>query len=115
MEYIIQFSTEVTFPRNSALTYTYGPIQAFGTGPSTVSTGSPLPLYGSTSILPTAIRNAPTVYWRIGARNLQDTPGPLPDQYTHQRYIFSIASTFKPGGAVGPPAVKKKTSTTSHG
>ncbi|HEY3780412.1 MAG TPA: hypothetical protein VGL56_04960 [Fimbriimonadaceae bacterium] len=59
-----------------------------------------------------------TVWWRVGARNVEDFPGPLPDPFTGLRYIFSPASSF-----VIPTTTPKKkktksttttTTTTSH-
>lgn len=36
-----------------------------------------------------------TLYWRIGVRNVADNPGPVPDQLSGKRYIFSDARTIK--------------------
>jgi len=30
------------------------------------------------------------LYWRVGVKNIADKPGPKPDVYTKERYIFSI-------------------------
>ena len=45
------------------------------------------------------------VYWRVGARNVDDYPGPLPDPATGYRYIFCSPSQF----TVANTAVPKKT------
>ncbi|MGQ9807906.1 MAG: hypothetical protein ACUVSM_01920 [Armatimonadota bacterium] len=42
-----------------------------------------------------------TLYWRVGARNSGDRPGPIPDPGSGQRYIFSEVSQFRV--AAGPP------------
>lgn len=42
-------------------------------------------------------QNGSAVYWRIGARNVDDNPGPAPDPSTGLRYVFSKVSSF-----VGP-------------
>jgi len=36
-----------------------------------------------------------TLYWRIGVRNIADNPGPVPDQLSGKRFIFSDARTIK--------------------
>jgi hypothetical protein len=67
---------------------------------SRFSDGEPLSLenvnLGSTSALGDA-----TLYWRVGARNSGDRPGPVPDPANGQRYIFSEVSQFRV--AAGPP------------
>ncbi|MER3496100.1 MAG: hypothetical protein C4320_04425, partial [Armatimonadota bacterium] len=42
----------------------------------------------SAAPFPSFIRNATVFYYRIGARNLQDRPGPVKDPQTGLRYIF---------------------------
>ena len=106
--YVIQFSDSPNFTPNNAHTFTYGPITTFGAGGNTGATvGKFLTIYGRGSVLPAAIQAAPIVYWRIGARNAADKPGPHPDYYTKQRYVFSIASTFSQSAAPSP-AIKIK-------
>ena len=56
--------------------------------------------------LPLGIRNANKVYWRIGARNVLDNPGPVMDPFTGDRYIFSSANQLnRPGGPPPPPTL----------
>ena len=51
------------------------------------------------------IQNATTIWWRIGARNIDDVPGPIPDA-TGQRYIFSVPRSFtRPNNPPPPPLV----------
>jgi hypothetical protein len=54
--------------------------------------------------IPASIRTAATVYWRVGARNVADNPGPVPDP-SGQRYVFSPARTFtRPSPPPPPPS-----------
>lgn len=102
VQYILQFSTTSAFSKGQ--TETIGPI--ISNSSSVVSMGTINTFEGRSS----AIRNATTVYWRIGARNVEDRPGPVPDA-SGQRYIFSIPRTFTrpdnppppPGGGGGNP------------
>ena len=56
--------------------------------------------------LPASIRSATKLYWRIGARNVLDNPGPFPDPFTQDRYIFSSANQLnRPGGPPPPPSL----------
>ncbi len=56
--------------------------------------------------LPSAIRTANKLYWRIGARNVRDVPGPVPDVFTGDRYIFSTANQLnRPGSPPPPPSL----------
>jgi hypothetical protein len=48
------------------------------------------------------IKNATTIWWRIGARNVIDDPGPVPDA-SGQRYIFSIPRSFTRANNPPPP------------
>ena len=48
------------------------------------------------------IQNATTIWWRIGARNVEDNPGPVPDA-SGQRYIFSIPRSFTRANNPPPP------------
>ena len=56
--------------------------------------------------LPASIRSATKLYWRIGARNVLDNPGPVQDAFTGDRYIFSSANQLnRPGGPPPPPSL----------
>lgn len=49
------------------------------------------------------IKNATTLWWRIGARNVVDKPGPRQDA-SGERYIFSIPRSFtRPNNPPPPP------------
>jgi len=49
---------------------------------------------GSGDALPPIFDTYSTVYWRVGAAVTTDHPGPVPDYYTHEPYIFSSVSFF---------------------
>lgn len=100
VEYVYQFSNDPSFPK--ATTFT---------GYKFVSNSLTNLLYPvidtkDTTRFSAAVISAQTVYWRVGARNINDNPGPRPDAYTGQPYIFSNWSPFtrpltppgKPGG-----------------
>lgn len=97
VEYIVQFSDSPTFAAGRVVTAATVVKNTTGT----ISTGS---IDTSASSLPAYIRSAQTVYWRVGARNLDDKPGPVKDPSTGLRYVFGTASTFtRPGGPPPPP------------
>jgi len=86
VEYVIQFSTSPLFPANGTVT-----AAKFVRGDQGTLSTQVIDTTGSN--IPAAIRNASEVYWRIGARNVADVPGPVPDA-SGQRYIFSVAQRF---------------------
>jgi hypothetical protein len=58
----------------------------------------------TSTAVPAFIQNASTFYWRVGARNSLDNPGPVPDVTTGQRYIFGTYRTLiRPGTPPGGP------------
>ena len=48
------------------------------------------------------IQGATQIFWRIGARNIADSPGPVPDG-TGERYIFSDVRSFTRPNTPPPP------------
>ncbi|MHB8635590.1 MAG: hypothetical protein ACYC96_03860 [Fimbriimonadaceae bacterium] len=98
-QYVLQFSTTPTFAKGPN-TFTFAPFITGATGP--VSTPS---VDTTSTILPTAIRSALLVYWRIGARSTLDSPGPVMD-ISGERYIFSVPRQFKRLSAPPPAPVK---------
>ncbi|HWD39298.1 MAG TPA: hypothetical protein VG944_10645 [Fimbriimonas sp.] len=117
IDYVVQFSAQSDFPRNSSLTYTYGTIKGFGAG--TASSGPTIPLPSLTlrdtgvtkGLLPPKIQGASPVFWRIGARAANDRPGPVKDPQTHLRYIFSQPSFFVWPSTGGTPSATSHTTT----
>jgi hypothetical protein len=86
LEYVVQFSTSLSFPAGSS-TITSAPfIELSAAGGSSVSS----PTIDTTTMFPGAMQ----VYWRVGVRNPEDKPGPVPDQ-TGKRYIFSAVRRFQ--------------------
>lgn len=84
LEYVLQFSPNPQFPANQTATVSKW-VDSAGTG--TVST--PGAIREATTVFP----GSQTVYWRIGARNLNDKPGPV--SINGERYIFSAPLRFQ--------------------
>lgn len=94
IQYVLQLSTQPSFPASQ--TETIGPI--LSNSGSIVSMGVIDTLNGRKGF----IQNATTLFWRIGARNIADIPGPVPDA-SGQRYIFSDPRTFTRPNTPPPP------------
>jgi hypothetical protein len=105
VQYVIQFSSDSTFPASSNMTYTLAPFQRTDTG-----------VIGTTSIdttstsFPAGIRSASIVWWRVGARNVADNPGPVADA-SGARYVFCAPRAFtRPTNTPpGSASLKKRT------
>jgi len=97
VEYVIQFSDTISFTKSRTVT-----VSVFTRTNTGVISSTPIDTASAT--LPAFIRTASTLYWRVGARNPEDRPGPVPDPQTGMRYIFSQPRTFtRPGGPPPPP------------
>jgi hypothetical protein len=97
IEYIVQFSTVGNFSQN---VYQYPePIESYASGAG-ANTGASIPFGpltlspGAGDALPPVFDTFSTVYWRVGARCTTDSPGPVPDFYTHKPYVFSQVGFF---------------------
>ena len=87
--YVIQLSTSPAFPTgNQTVTLTEF-IELTEPGGSTVSS----PTIDTSSYFPGSV----DVFWRVGARNPADSPGPKMDA-NRQRYIYSAVRRFKRTG-----------------
>jgi hypothetical protein len=89
VQYIVEVSTDPNFPRSTT--------RVVGTRVSAAT--------GTVSI--TADNNFLTaqgtlVWWRVGARNVADRPGPTKDA-SGQRYVFSAPRSFTRPGSPPPP------------
>ncbi|MBS1709302.1 MAG: hypothetical protein JSS65_11370 [Armatimonadetes bacterium] len=84
LEYVVQVSTSPTFPSGATTTLPSILDNTTPGGQSLSSTVDPTTLYPSSTIL----------YWRVGAKNIADSPGPVPDA-SGFRYIFSGVRTFR--------------------
>jgi len=82
VDYCVEVSASSTF--NPGQTVVVSKFTSNTSG--TLSTPSQVDL--SSVSLPLAIRQAQTLFWRVGARNNADRPGPLPD-LIGEHYIFS--------------------------
>jgi hypothetical protein len=89
VEYIVEVSTSPNFTRNTtrkvgtALSTEVGLISIIADNTFFTAAGT-------------------TVWWRVGARNVADRPGPVRDSLG-ERYIFSAARSFKRPTAPPPP------------
>lgn len=90
-EYILQISTKSNF--TSSTTKTFGPILSPATGTLSIT--------ADTTTIFTSFTGS--LWWRVGARNSTDVPGPVPDPFTKKRYIFSAIRSFKRPTAPPPP------------
>jgi len=96
VEYVVQFSDTPTFSRSTIVARFTSNLTGRIQTPTSIDTTRNVPSY---------VANASTVYWRVGAKNVADRPGPVPDPLTKQRYIFSQYRTFvRPGTPPPPPA-----------
>ena len=96
-EYELQISSTLNF--TPATTYKKVLFQKRDQG---TLASDPVDLTNDTSV-PSSVRSASVVYWRIGARNVLDFPGPVKDAFTGDRYIFSTANQLKRPGSPPPP------------
>lgn len=95
IQYVLQLSSSPQF--TASTTETIGPLTSNSTG--VISTGLVDTFNGRKAV----IQNATTIWWRIGARNEDDNPGPIPDA-SGQRYIFSVPRSFtRPNNPPPPP------------
>lgn len=85
IEYVVQFSDRQDFPANR--TFTTDPfVELVLPGGQPVSS----PTIDTSTVFPTAS----VLYWRVGARNPEDVPGPVADA-SGQRYIKSAIRHFR--------------------
>jgi hypothetical protein len=95
VQYVLEFSTKSNFPK--------GKTQIFGTTLSSATSGQlSFGLIDTVGDLASFLRSQGEVWWRVGARNLNDNPGPVPDK-NGQRYIFSNPRKFTRFGTPPPP------------
>lgn len=98
VQYVIQISSTSNFARGTFIQQNVGDPRS-ETG---ILATSPIDLNAN---IPAVLLNARDLYWRIGARNVADVPGPEPDGFTQQRFIFSgINRLTRPGSPPPPPS-----------
>lgn len=91
VEYVVQVSTSPNFPKSS--TRTLGKTINPNTGPISITVSNNFFTTPNT-----------TIWWRVGARNTADKPGPTRDS-VGERYIFSAARNFvRPALPPDPPS-----------
>jgi hypothetical protein len=98
VEYALQVSPDPNFPKNRSRIYA----KVVRTDSGTLSTGNVAGLLGR---LASDFGSTTTeFFWRIGARNVADVPGPAPDP-SGERYVFGNNRRFTiPGPPPPPPA-----------
>jgi hypothetical protein len=107
VQYELEFSDQPFAPGNTTHIYKAGTIVA------NVLTAQHIaadlwPAATETTNAPSWATNSATIYWRVGAKNIIDSPGPLPDIATSERYIFSPYQVIqKPNVPPGPAVVHK--------
>ncbi len=97
-EYVLQVATTPTFARNTVYQRVLFRRNDSGTlaSDSIDFTGAEIPAF---------IKNANVVYYRIGAKNIADRPGPKADALTRERYVFSnYVRLTRPTTPPPPPA-----------
>ncbi len=91
-QYVLQVSKSPNFTKGSGtVTYPFLLSPATGTLSITASPASSFSNYTG------------TLWWRVGARNSADRPGPVPDPTTKLRYVFSSIRSFKLPTPPPPP------------
>ncbi|MES1228470.1 MAG: hypothetical protein ABUL72_07340 [Armatimonadota bacterium] len=98
LKYALQVSTSpafpagastVTFDQESIGTNKYEVVDTATAGGQSLATPA-VPFQAS-------FPGVKTLFWRIGAKNILDVPGPVPDPLSGKRYIFSDSRTIKTG------------------
>lgn len=85
-EYVLQLSDDPTFPKNRTIMPADGRVVENSGLPGAQLSTRPI------ADALTAFKGSQFVYWRIGARNVLDNPGPVP--VGGERYIFSAPFRF---------------------
>jgi hypothetical protein len=101
VEYILQFSTTQAFLPGQTETVARDTTNSL----NTIRFG-PIDTRSSTAVRNGDIRKAKQIFWRIGARNVADRPGPVKVEGLQERvgYIFSQWRFFtRPDDGSGPP------------
>lgn len=105
--YVVQISSSPQFPMNATVTSP----EKISTEVKDQSITFPPRFSGDTfaGFLQERFGNATVIWWRAGARNIDDVPGPEPDKTTGLRYVFSAPQPFN-RTASGPPGKGRGTS-----
>ena len=104
--FCVELSTQPTFPAGQTVA-----VSRF-VRPSAGTQSTPTQVDTTGASMPAYIRNASEVWWRVGTRNVSDSPGPVRDSIG-ERYVFSQPRRFQrptnpPGGPGGPPLASQK-------
>jgi hypothetical protein len=104
IEYVLQLSPFPNFPRDR--TWTSAPKVATGTLDQSIAISARFPGDTWQQFLNQTFGafQGNQIWWRVGARNIDDVPGPVPDAATGRRYIFADPQPFSVPAA--PPSVE---------
>jgi hypothetical protein len=103
VEYTFQISSDPTFPKSRTLNLA----RVLRTDTGVLSTGT-IDLFNNSGQFNPGLQLHTTTqewFWRIGARNVADRPGPVPDA-NGTRYIYSPARRFTIPSPPPPPPVE---------
>jgi len=108
-QYVLQFSTDPQF--SDSQTFSAGTLTTNRIGQLSIA-ANVWPKSGESTAAPAFIQNATSLWYRVGARNIIDSPGPLPQAPSTARYIFSSGTPISkpqstPGSGVKSVIVKK--------
>ncbi len=94
IEYVLQLSPNAAFPRDR--TFTSAPKVTTGTLDQSIALQARFPGDTFNRFVTDTFGAAAgsQLWWRIGARNIDDSPGPVPDAATGLRYLFSDPQPF---------------------
>lgn len=107
VQYVLEFSDQPFAPGNTNHIYVAGTYVSNVTSVLSIP-ADVWPSSTESTTAPSWAQNATTLYWRVGARDIIDSPGPLPDISTNQRYIFSTYQSISKPNVPPGPAIKTK-------
>jgi len=114
IQYVLEFSTTPNFAKG-----TYVQAGSFTSNQTGVLTSQFVTVNPSSYGIFANAFAGEAIYWRFGARNVADNPGPSPDFLTKERYVFGVpfsgTVTNPPPPPPGKIAKKKKVGTGKGG
>jgi len=105
VQYILEFSDQPFLPGSTNHIYVAGSTISNSNSSLQIS-ANVWPASSESTSSPTWAQNATIIYWRVGSRCTLDSPGPLPDVATNQRYLFSAYQQIQKPNQPPAPAIK---------